>query len=110
MEDDDQVIIDWLRGKEELPEPSFPSPGCQALIRRLRNGGELGERVAAALASALEPIGVSRMKLVLKLERRGRGRPRNDARRAYELVKLGAQIDAEISAQEASGGPEAEAR
>jgi len=96
MNEEDQVIVAWLRGKERLPLPDFPSPGLRALIRRLQAGD--------ALAKALEPIGLSPRKLVLKLEHRGRGRPRNDVRRAYEDLKLGAQIDAEIAAQEASGG------
>ena len=104
MNEGDQVIVAWLRNKERLPQPDFPSPGLRALIRRLQAGDALGEHVSIELAKALEPIGLSPMKLVLKLEHRGRGRPRNDVRRAYENVKLGAEIDAEIAAQETSGG------
>jgi hypothetical protein len=104
MNEEDQVIVAWLRGKERLPQPDFHSPGLRALIRRLQAGDALGGPVSVELAKALEPIGLSPMKLVLKLEHRGRGRPRNDVRRAYEKVKLGAQIDAEIAAQETAGG------
>jgi hypothetical protein len=104
MNQEDQVIVAWLRGKERLRQPDFPSPGRRALIHRLQAGDALGGRVSIELAKALEPIGLSPMKLVLKLEHRGRGRPRNDVRRAYEDLKLGAQIDAETAAQEASGG------
>jgi hypothetical protein len=91
-------------GQGKTAAADFPSPGLRALIRRLQAGDALGGRVSVELAKALEPIGLSPMKLVLKLEHRGRGRPRNDVRRAYEKVKLGAQIDAEIAAQEASEG------
>jgi hypothetical protein len=102
-DDEDRAIIHWLLGNEKRPQPNYPSPGCAALIRRLRAGEPLGERVSNALARALEPIGVSRMKFTLKFEKRGRGRPRHDVDRAYETLKLGSRIDAEIAAREAEG-------
>ena len=57
MNEEDQVIVVWLRGKERLPQPDFPSPGLRALIRRLQAGDALGGRVSVELAKALEPIG-----------------------------------------------------
>ena len=89
MEDDDKLIVDWLRGREKLPQRGYPSPGLRALIRRLEKGEPLGERVSIELAKALEPIGLSPMKLTLSLQHRSRGRPRNDVRQAYQKPKTG---------------------
>ena len=33
--DDDLIINAWLCGREKLPQLSFPSRGCAALVRRL---------------------------------------------------------------------------
>jgi hypothetical protein len=44
--DDDKLIVDWLRGREKLPQRGHPSRGLRALIQRLEKGEPLGERVA----------------------------------------------------------------
>jgi hypothetical protein len=104
-DDDDFAILAWLQGNEKLPQANLPSPGLAVLVRRLRNGDPLGSSVRNALAGALEPIGASRMKLVLKLQHRGRGRPRGGAHLAYETLKLAARIDADIQAREDAAIP-----
>ena len=101
---DDDRIIAWLRNREVLPHQGFPSLGVDALVRRLRSGEPLGERVSNALAGALERSGPSQM--TLKLEYRGRGRPPKDVRRVYGEYQIDAKVNAKIAAQEASGGYE----
>ena len=53
----------------------------------------MNPEIRNALARALEPIGGSEMTLELK-RRKGRGRPRNDVKAAYDDVMLTKQIDA----------------
>jgi molecular chaperone DnaK (HSP70) len=49
----------------------------------------LSADIRHALASALDPIGISEMKFTLELKRRkGRGRPRKDIEGAVEAQKL----------------------
>jgi Arm DNA-binding domain len=99
---DDDRIIAWLRGREKLSQPGFPSRGLTALIRRLQTSGD---PVSNLLAKVLEPVGPSQMTLKLEYRgHRGRGRPRNDMRRAYEESKIEVYVNAKIAAQEASGG------
>jgi hypothetical protein len=99
---DDDLIIAWLRGREKLPQPGFPSRGLAALMRRLRSSGE---PVSNWLAKVLEPVGSSQMALKLEYRgHRGRGRPRQDVRRVYEESKIDVYVNAKIAAQKASGG------
>jgi hypothetical protein len=101
--EEDQIIIDWLCGRESLPHQGFRSPGRNALMLRLRG---LGGRVNNALARTLDPAGPSQMMLKLEYrEHRGRGRPRKDIlRRTYGESKTEAQVNAKTAAQEAYGG------
>jgi hypothetical protein len=98
---DDDLIIAWLRGREKLLQPGFPSRGRTALMRRLRSSGDL---VSNLLARVLEPVGSSQM--TLKLEYRdieaGEGRGRMCG--AFMESKIDAQVNAKIAKQEASGG------
>jgi hypothetical protein len=100
---DDDLIIAWLCGREKLLQPSFPSRGCAALVRRLLR---IGEPWSNRLAKVLEPVGSSQMTLKLEYrEHRGRGRPRKDIpRRTYEDYKIVVHVNTKIVAQEASGG------
>ena len=99
---DDDLIIAWLCGREKLLQPSFPSRGRAALVRRLLR---IGEPWSNRLAKVLEPVGSSEMTLKLEYRgHRGRGRPRQDMRRAYEESKIVAHVNTKIVAQEASGG------
>jgi Arm DNA-binding domain len=100
---DDDLIIAWLCGREKLLQPSSPSRGCAALVRRLLR---IGEPWSNRLAKALEPVGSSQMTLKLEYrEHRGRGRPRKDIpRRTYEDYKIVVHVNTKIVAQEASGG------
>jgi len=100
---DDDLIIAWLCGREKLLQPSFPSRGRAALVRRLLR---IGEPWSNRLAKVLEPVGSSEMTLKLEYrEHRGRGRPRKDIlRRTYEESKIVAHVNTKIVAQEASGG------
>ena len=99
----DDLIIAWLRGREKLRQPGFPSRGLTALMRRLRSSGDL---VSNLLARVLEPVGSSQMTLKLEYRvHRGRGRPRQDVSRAvYEESKIDAHVNRRIVEQEASGG------
>jgi hypothetical protein len=103
--DEDAAIVAWIRGTEKLPQPNFPSPGLAALIRRLRTNMALGERVSAAIALALEPIGATKHELKLvRCERpRRRGRPRQSARDAVDQLGLGAEANATIATKETAG-------
>ena len=100
---DDDLIIAWLCGREKLLQPSFPSRGRAALVRRLLR---IGEPWSNRLAKVLEPVGSSEMTLKLEYrEHRGRGRPRKDIlRRTYGESKTEAQVNAKTAAQEAYGG------
>jgi hypothetical protein len=100
---DDDLIIAWLRGREKLPHPGFPSRGLTALMRRLRSSGDPVDNL---LARVLEPVGSSQMMLKLEYrEHRGRGRPRKDvSRRVYEESKTEVRVNAKIAEQKASGG------
>ena len=69
------------------------APGRAALIRVLEAQCPLNSEIRNALTRALEPIGGSEMTLELK-RRKGRGRPRNDVKAAYDDVMLTKQIDA----------------
>jgi hypothetical protein len=82
-------------GDVKLGQAIGMAPGLAALIRLLRGAQPLSADIRHALAGALEPVGVSEMKLVLELKRRnGRGRPRKDVEAAYDAVKLTNKIDA----------------
>ena len=108
MTDDESAALGWLlrgQGKErkgiEYNTPEGPkvgyetamAPGRAALIRVLEARCPLNPEIRNALARALEPIGGSEMTLELK-RRKGRGRPRNDVKAAYDDVMLTKQIDA----------------
>lgn len=96
MNEDTKAALKWLVGNEDKsPQEGFPSPGRAALIRLLRSPGPLASDLRNALANALEPLGSSKMKLVLGIEHRGKGRPRGGARGAFEKQLLGAAIEAE---------------
>ena len=95
--DDKAAALQWLMGREDDPgrgEP--PSRGRTALIRMLRADEPLDRDIRNALANRLEPIGSSQMKLVLRLEKRGRGRPSNDVAQAKKRIEDGAEIDPEV--------------
>jgi hypothetical protein len=96
---DEIVALRWLNGNEKLPQRGFPSPGQAATVKILQR---VNHPVYEAVAGALEPIGTSEMKLVLK-RRRGRGRPPGGAQLAHDRVKLAKTAEAEIAKKEAKG-------
>jgi len=123
MNDDELAALRWLHGrdrgrvetvyfrKDTKNKAPFAQPGdvkCKqaigmapghaALIRLLRGAEPLNADIRSALASALEPVGVSEMKLVLELKtRRGPGRPRKDIEGAVEAQKLTNRVAEEKS-------------
>jgi hypothetical protein len=98
---DTYAVLAWTNGSEKLPQPGFPSPGREAAIRFLE---ALNDPRGDALAGALKDPGSSEMKFQLILVKRGRGRPTNAARGAYERVKLATAAEAEIAKNEAERG------
>jgi hypothetical protein len=98
---DTSAVLAWTNGSEKLPQPGFPSPGCEAAIRFLE---ALNDPRGDALAGALKDPGSSKMKFVLKLVQRGRGRRTNEARLAFEKIKLATAAEAEIAKNEAERG------
>jgi hypothetical protein len=118
MNDDELAALRWLHGrdrgrvetvyfrKDTKNEAPFAqpgdvkgkqaigmSPGHAALIRLLRGAEPLNADIRSALASALEPVGVSEMKAVLELKRRnGRGRPPKGVEGAVEAHKTANRI------------------
>jgi hypothetical protein len=98
---DTYAALAWWNGSEKLPQPDFPSPGLKAAIRWLE---AQNHPIGDMLAGALQDPGSSEMKLVLTLVKRGRGRPTNAARRAYEQVSLATVAEAEIAKAEANRG------
>jgi hypothetical protein len=95
--EDKSAALQWLMGREDEPGPREPqSRGRTALIRMLRADEPLDRNIRNALANRLEPIGSSQMELVLRLEKRGRGRPSNYVAQAKKRIADGAEIDAEV--------------
>jgi len=100
MNAEESAALHWLLGREDAPGPGEPPPrGRAALIRLLRTESPLNPDLRNALANLLEPIGGSRVKLVLDLQYRKAGKPSNrvaGARRARRQMEDGAAIDAEV--------------
>jgi uncharacterized protein (DUF58 family) len=97
MNADESAALHWLLGRENAPGPGEPpSRGRAALIRLLRTQSPLNPDLRNALANLLEPIGGSRMKLVLDLQYRKAGKPSNRVAVARRQMEDGAAIDAAV--------------
>ena len=94
LTDDEAAARHWLLGNEK-GDPHLPSRGRAGLYRFLR---DWNHELFDTLAGVLEPIGSSKMTLIL--QHRRKGRPRKSVRDAVEQQKQTKRVEALTGGEE----------